>query len=216
MKKALCIKYSDVFKIPREQLHVDNIIANPISLLDKPVFLLDRNDCETNLNYLQIIPYITLVDSFTSEIFVYKRGNDSGEKRLVGEVSIGLGGHIEESPVDNEPTVNVIINAIMRELNEEVGLPINDNLKAVLNKKFNESNFGCFYCNDKDVDKVHLALSMIIAIPKHLLGNCEQGIITNGQWLTGKQLGLFIDNGEIKLENWSKLVFNLITAKLKQ
>jgi predicted NUDIX family phosphoesterase len=216
MKKALCVKYSDVFKVPREQLHVDNIISNPIDILNKQVYLLDRKDCETDLNYLQIIPYITLVDSFTSEIFVYKRGNDSGEKRLIGEVSIGLGGHIEESPTANEPLVNIIIEAIMRELNEEVGLPINDSLRRALINKFNESNFGCFYCNVEEVEKVHLALSMVMSVPRHLLGDLEQGIITNGQWRSASQLRILIDNGELKLENWSKLVFNLITAKLKQ
>jgi predicted NUDIX family phosphoesterase len=214
MKKALCIKYDDVFKVPRAELHSENIISNPISILDKPVYLLDRKDCETDLNYLQIIPYITLVDVYTSEIFVYKRGGDSGEKRLIGEVSIGLGGHIEESPINNEPTVNVIIEAIMRELNEEVGLPINDSLRKLLIKKFNESNFGCFYCNEKDVDKVHLALSLIISIPRQLLGESEKGIITNGRWLSVEELKIAIQEDEVKLENWSKLVFNLIETKL--
>lgn len=216
MKKALCIKYDDVFKVPRAELHSENIISNPISILDKPVYLLDRKDCETDLNYLQIIPYITLVDRYTSEIFVYKRGADSGEKRLIGEMSIGLGGHIEESPIANEPLVNVIIETIMRELNEEVGLPINDSLRRTLINKFNESNFGCFYCNVEEVEKVHLALSMVMSVPRHLLGDLEQGIITNGRWMSTSQLGIYINNGDIKLENWSNLVFNLITAKLNQ
>jgi predicted NUDIX family phosphoesterase len=104
----------------------------------------------------------------------------------------------------------------MRELNEEVGLPINDSLRKTLINKFNESNFGCFYCNVEEVEKVHLALSMVMAVPRQLLGELEQGIITNGRWMSASQLDICINKGEIKLENWSKLVYNLITAKLKQ
>lgn len=216
MKKALCLKFSDVFKVPRAELHKENIVANAGSLFDKESFLLDRVICETDQTYLQVIPYVTLVDRQTSEIFVYTRGKASNEKRLSGKVSLGIGGHIEQAPDGNESLLDVIINGTIRELEEEVGLLPSNSLRKFLVNKFTTNNFGCFYCNESDVDKVHLALSIIIAVNKSEITEAEKDIITRSEWLSGKNLRTLIDNDEIELENWSKLVFGLIEAKLNQ
>jgi predicted NUDIX family phosphoesterase len=84
----------------------------------------------------------------------------------------------------------------------------------VLNKKFETNDFGCFYFNNTEVNKVHLALSLVIVVTKDLISEAEKEIITRSQWLSPNDLRMQLDNNDLELENWSELVFNLIEAKI--
>ena len=77
-------------------------------------FFISRFVAEYNNNLLQPIPYIVLIDEHTNKIFVTHR--IGGEKRLLDKFAF-IGGHINNS--DSEES-NIIIEAALRELNEEV------------------------------------------------------------------------------------------------
>ena len=51
-----------------------------------------RKDAESNTAYKQLIPYALL--HCNDNIFVYRRGKLLAEKRLLGNYSLGIGGHI--------------------------------------------------------------------------------------------------------------------------
>ena len=62
----------------------------------RPRFI-PRGEAENDPSFKQIIPYVIM--SCEGKYLNYVRGKRAGEKRLVGNLSIGIGGHI--NPVDN-------------------------------------------------------------------------------------------------------------------
>jgi len=102
-----------------------------------------RRDCEEDPSYLQIIPYICIFHE--NGIFYVERGSGSGESRLHGKISIGMGGHLNESDWDwTWPVYNpllkktstvthgcrndLILHGAMRELYEETDIDGNINI----------------------------------------------------------------------------------------
>ena len=66
-----------------------------------------RDWCENDKRFMQLLPYVVLYKLIDDQIsiFVYQRGKGTGEQRLAGGCSIGLGGHI--NPHD---FINVVPN----------------------------------------------------------------------------------------------------------
>jgi len=75
----------------------------------------DRARVENDPALKQIIPYAMVVRD--DQVFRFRR-RGGGERRLVGLASVGVGGHV--NPVD---AGDVILDALDRELNEELYLP---------------------------------------------------------------------------------------------
>ena len=105
---------------------------------------LRRRDVENNHNYKQIIPYVIFVRQKTA--FSYLRGKLLAEKRLLGEYSIGIGGHI--SVFDTNLFSETYRQGMAREVHEEVRVEAqyNQHLAAMIN---DDSN---------DVGRVHFGL----------------------------------------------------------
>ncbi|GAF85092.1 unnamed protein product, partial [marine sediment metagenome] len=61
-------------------------------------YFLPRSQAEADPTYKQLIPYVIM--ACDGKYLSYVRGTRAGERRLVGNRSIGIGGHI--NPVDNE------------------------------------------------------------------------------------------------------------------
>ncbi len=106
-----------------------------------------RSEMETNPDYKQLIPYVIM--SCGGRYLTYLRGKRAGEKRLVGNRSIGIGGHI--NPIDDMSLFSfrdTYLNAVKREVEEEVNLETGytDRIVALLNDDSNE------------VGKVHLGV----------------------------------------------------------
>jgi predicted NUDIX family phosphoesterase len=89
-----------------------------------PVHWLRRGDCETDPNFKQIIPYAVIRHCYFSEgdeqVFRYRRGAASGEQRLTGLLSLGIGGHVNKT--SDDPS-SCFITSFYRELDEEVVMP---------------------------------------------------------------------------------------------
>lgn len=130
-----------------------------------------RSEAEQDPNFKQLIPYVIM--NCGGKYLNYVRGKRGGETRLVGNRSIGIGGHI--NPVDDTPLLNtdyktdfreMYITAVEREVAEEVTVEANhtDRIVALLNDDSNEVgqvHLGVVHCWTLDSEKVEKHERMI-------------------------------------------------------
>ena len=150
-----------------------------------------RSQAEEDPNYKQIIPYVIMTHDET--YLSYVRGKRSGEGRLVGNRSMGIGGHI--NPVDDRRLFcdghwESYLEAVEREVEEEVTVECDhtDQVVALLNDDSNA------------VGQVHLGIvhCWILEAPK--VSKKEQ-MITQLDFMSAAQLQAERDS----LETWSRL-----------
>ncbi len=150
-----------------------------------------RSQAEDDPNYKQIIPYVLMTHDET--YLSYVRGKRSGEGRLVGNRSMGIGGHI--NPTDDMPLFcdnfkESYLEAVEREVEEEVTVECDhtDQVVALLNDDSNA------------VGQVHLGIvhCWILEAPK--VSKKEQ-MITQMSFMSAAQLQAERDS----LETWSRL-----------
>ncbi len=164
--------------------YIEEIFVN-----GNPQFML-RTEAETNPDYKQIIPYVIM--GCGGEFLTYVRGKRAGEKRLVGNRSIGIGGHI--NPVDDMPLFgnlyDTYLTAVEREVEEEVHVECShtDRIVALLNDDSNE------------VGKVHLGVVHYWSLDEKQVSRREQ-MITQLEFMSIDQLKQVA--GE--METWSSL-----------
>jgi predicted NUDIX family phosphoesterase len=158
-----------------------DIIHNP-----KNNTFLKRKEAESNPAYKQLIPYALL--QFKDTIFVYRRGKLLAEKRLLGNYSLGVGGHI--SVTDPGLFGTTYEDGLKREINEEVNIEsrYTQRIVALLN---DDSN---------DVGKVHFGIVHVLALEKPLVKPKEKSI-NETKFLSTEELLSKIDT----FENWSKI-----------
>ena len=156
-----------------------------------PKFL-PRPEAEQDPTHKQLIPYVLI--KCGDKYLTYVRGKRAGETRLVGNRSIGIGGHI--NPVDNEvPLFGVDYRAIyetavLREVDEEITLtgPRTDRIVALLNDDTNE------------VGKVHLGVVHVLTVENENVTRNEQ-MITQLEFKTLEELHAVRN----EMETWSQL-----------
>jgi len=151
-----------------------------------------RSQAEKDPSYKQIIPYVIM--ACNGKYLNYVRGTRAGESRLVGNRSIGIGGHI--NPVDNEIPLfdtnfrEMYNTAVEREVAEEVALETNhtDRIVALLNDDSNE------------VGSVHLGVVHYWVLDEPKVSKREQ-MITQMDFKTPEELQKVRDT----METWSGL-----------
>ena len=74
-----------------------------------------RHDAEYNRDFFQLIPYVLVLNSKGDKVYAARR--IGGDKRLIGKWSF-FGGHI--NPCDQDGERNIVENAAIRELGEEL------------------------------------------------------------------------------------------------
>lgn len=150
-----------------------------------------RSQAETDPTYKQIIPYVIMTHG--GKYLSYVRGRRAGETRLVGNRSIGIGGHI--NPGDNLPLFNVdfyeaYVTAVEREVAEEVVVDAGhaDRVVALLNDDSNS------------VGQVHLGIVHCWTLDAPNVTRREQ-MITQLGFMTPAELRAARDS----METWSQL-----------
>lgn len=180
-----------------EQLgHFDGVMTETRQYLDGlfapgvPRFM-PRQQAETDPSFKQLIPYVLLAHD--GRYLSYVRGKRAGETRLVGQRSIGIGGHI--NPVDNIPLFEADFRqtyqaAVEREVAEEVDVQTGhaDQVIALINDDSNE------------VGSVHLGVVHLWSLEAPRVEKREQ-MITQMGFMTAQELA------EVKdaMETWSQL-----------
>ena len=152
--------YVDVTLSPAE-------LVEKLFAVDIPQFM-PRPDAEQDPSHKQLIPYVLI--KCGEKYLTYVRGKRAGETRLVGNRSIGIGGHI--NPVDNEVPLfgvdykEIYENAVLREVDEEINITgsRSDRIVALLNDDTNE------------VGAVHLGVVHVLTVDNENVTRNEQMI----------------------------------------
>jgi predicted NUDIX family phosphoesterase len=149
-----------------------------------------RPQAEIDPSFKQLIPYVLL--GHGGNFFSYVRGKQAGEKRLVGQRSIGIGGHI--NPADDMPLFTsdyreVYDAAVQREVAEEVLVAADhtDRIVALLND------------DSTDVGKVHLGIVHHWNLSAPEVRKREQ-MITQNAFMSSAELHAVLES----LESWSR------------
>lgn len=177
------------------------------------VLFMERNTLEKDPDYVQILPYVTLLDSEGNR-YAYQRTNKVGEQRLGGKYSIGFGGHIDlnlnvvealiREGFKTTPDIveEIIICAIYRELMEEVDFDNHDDLDVLTPKDFAEAYRGIIFMDDTEVESVHLGLHFEIHIPG-VDGVLEEELLFKGP----KDKATLVAEYD-QYERWSQYIIN--------
>ncbi len=148
-----------------------------------------RSQAETDPSHKQLIPYVIITHA--GRVLSYVRGKRAGETRLVGNRSIGIGGHI--NPIDNEVPLfdadyrALYRNAVEREVAEEINIdgPHTERIVALLNDDSNEVgrvHLGVVHLWTVDSDAVTRREQMITQMAFHDLEELRQRRPTMETW----------------------------------
>lgn len=129
---------------------------------------MERSLAEADPAFKQLIPYVII--TCQGKCLTYVRGKRSGETRLVGHRSIGIGGHInpddEDMPLFNADFRQAYLTAVQREVAEEVAVQAvhTDRVAALLNDDSTEVgqvHLGIVHCWTLDYPQVSRKEQMI-------------------------------------------------------
>ena len=153
-----------------------------------------RGLAEDDPNYKQPIAYNIIINPEIEKVFVYQRSPDDkryGEKRLQGKWSFGIGGHIEK--IDSK---NPIKESMLREINEEIRIPIG----------FNERILGYINDDTNSVGKVHFGILYIVETDaKEIIPKDKE--IKEGKFRSLEEIAKIIGSEDYNLEKWSEISF---------
>lgn len=150
----------EVLAVKREILFGDKEFQGFVSIGDRNFLriILDNfefkertDELEHNKDFKQIIPYVWIIDPETKKVFAYRRASNEAysEVRLRNKWSGGIGGHIDKET--EEKAANPIMDAMNRELREEVSMERYPNPVIV----------GFVNYEGGDVERVHFAVVAI-------------------------------------------------------
>lgn len=149
-------------------------------------FFIARKSAEQNPAYKQIIPYVLL--RHEDRFFSYRRGKLLSEKRLHGNCSIGIGGHI--STQDENLFTCAYEEALYREVNEEIRI----------DSGYSQRIAGLINDDSNDVGTVHFGVVHIFDLEKPQVSAREKSI-NEAQFVRIDDLVANIND----YENWSKI-----------
>ena len=155
-----------------------------------------RPQAEQDPSFKQIIPYVVM--SYNGKILSYVRGKRAGETRLVGNRSIGIGGHI--NPVDEMTLfggdfMETYLNAVRREVYEEVNV----------NCDYTDRIVGLINDDSNAVGSVHLGVVHLWTLASDSVERREQ-MITQIGFMTIAELEAVRDT----METWSQLCLDAV------
>lgn len=171
---------------------IDQIIKNINENRDE----MRRGDAEEAIMFKQPIPYIILKKG--DKVFTYKRLEGGGEARLHGKMSIGVGGHMQET--GDIEFMDVLKKNALRELNEEIEIKnVND---------FNLEIIGIINDDSTDVSKVHIGILMLCELPPEAEVEVKEKDQLLGNWIDIQKFDDPILYAQ--LENWSMIAIDAI------
>lgn len=191
------------------------------SALDACLATMPRTpELEKDLNWVQLVNYTVLKDN-EEKFFVYQRSKGAGEERLLGKLSLGLGGHLNIGDLFNTDqgvhsiTLNDLFGtyfkALYRELKEELGLQSGLTVGRMIYKAYlDDDQPALLYMDHDDVSRVHAGLVEVLEVPytSTELGLYlkEPGMIDKG-WYTLQELQANVN----QFEDWSQEVIKWLS-----
>jgi predicted NUDIX family phosphoesterase len=154
-----------------------------------------RTLAENDASYKQVIPYMAVVCK--DEVLIYERDITGSENRLHGQLSIGIGGHVNTEDDPDNALLAFLLGAV-RETKEEIKIDATiDEIKS--------SIYGLVNDESTMVSSVHLGVCCVLVIQdeskEEVLMSCE-GSIKNPRFIPIIEL----ENPEVmaRLETWSR------------
>lgn len=156
--------------ITGREREVMELIASEGLFLARPV-------AEESPAYKQIIPYVAVVRA--DEVFCTRRLNKGGEARLHGLMSLGVGGHINET---DETGGDWLMNCLRREIEEEIDIADFGTLtlRGLINDNANEVgsvHLGFFFTlttrgdvSVRETEKLEGGFTPLASLPAHTDG----------------------------------------------
>lgn len=163
-------------------------------------FYAPRGEIEEDPSIKQIIPYLTFVYTDPQGKrwrLRYNRTKQSGEGRLRGKASIGIGGHITEMP--GESPQDTFNQQWHRELSEET------RIDAIIQA----SHIGVLNDDQDEVGKVHFGVVMEISVSLPCVYPADE-TTQEMYFTTGDRL--YMDRGEF--EGWSKICIEALCHQI--
>jgi predicted NUDIX family phosphoesterase len=157
--------------------------------------IMRRGNAEENPNYKQPIPYCAIKRG--NQIFSYKRLTGGGEVRLHNQISLGVGGHLNN--VEGLDFYGVLADGLQRELEEEL----------FINKdKLTLNTVGLINDDENEVGKVHIGMLVIGELPEDEEVSVRETDQLLGEWINVEDLRKpeIYDN----LETWSQFVVDVL------
>jgi len=175
------------------------------SILQEPnkMAFVERQQCETDEEMVQLIPYVVMYDINQDAVLTYQR--KAGDDRLLDYISIGVGGHINEIDGSAAGVLGTIQNNINRELREELG-------EGKHTPTYDWWNYFRGFIRDvqSEVNRVHLGLAFIF--PKNL--SPDFNFEDDEHIFKVEQFSNLI-NLEKDMELWSQIVYRAVLRKEK-
>ena len=154
----------------------------------------DRSQMETDEKYKQIIPYFVYI--YADSVFLMQRGIKGTEKRLSGKFTLGIGGHVRKSDVNEGAN---LVEWGMREFREEVSYQGNYKVMPV----------GIINDDTNPVGRVHMGLVYIIQGDSQKIAIKDE--LAWGELVSCKTIVDYYD----RLEPWSQMIFDTILKDYK-
>jgi predicted NUDIX family phosphoesterase len=162
-----------------------------MGLIGESYLFLDRTEAEHDPSHKQIIPYIVV--SRGDRFLIYRRTSKQGENRLHNKFSLGFGGHINDLDRQGAHPTNLILTAMVRELNEEVFLPGLQRLGVI----------GFINDDANPVGQVHLGIAFLVELANDRFSVNEPEMI-EAQWHDAEE----IEKVFPQLESWSQILWS--------
>lgn len=122
-----------------------------------------RAAAEIDENWKQLIPYAVIMAD--GQVFKYRRGVKSGESRLHGLISVGVGGHISSD--DATLFGEVYDDAFARELFEEV----------IMSEVMSDAVCGLINDDSNAVGRVHLGVVHLLTLASPQVRSREKALL---------------------------------------
>jgi predicted NUDIX family phosphoesterase len=197
-----------IIVVPRMELFEDEMLAfqgtesrqrNIVRLMNNIgayYTAMRRGDAEENVAFKQPIPYAVIRRG--NEFYMYERLSGGGEGRLHNKLSLGAGGHM--NPIEGVHKFSEVLSINLdRELEEE--LDITDK-----NAKINI--IGFINDDSDEVGQVHVGVLCTVDIAEDAEVTVRETEQLAGRWITLEELKS--DEIYSRLENWSKIVVNIM------
>ncbi|HEY1791468.1 MAG TPA: NUDIX domain-containing protein [Opitutaceae bacterium] len=164
--------------------------ADLMEALGESSVFLNRPAAEADPTHKQVIPYIVI--THRDQFLLYRRTKKQGESRLHDKFSLGFGGHINDIDGQSGAKTNLIMAAMVRELNEEVFIPSIRRLSVV----------GFINDDASPVGQVHLGVAFLVEAGSGRFAVNEPEMI-EAMWSDAAG----IEEVFPKLESWSQLLW---------
>lgn len=170
------------------QAFLDEVVEPGGQYLPRPI-------AEADESYRQVIPYVVVRRG--DEVFTMTRINP-GDARLVGKVSIGIGGHV--NPIDGVGHVDgadttpltSLFAGLVREWDEEVSTD---------SQTIAFSPIGLVAFDETAVDRVHVGILFVVDIEAGAWMHTREEGILEGAFVRVADIAAFAGD---RLETWSR------------